>query len=36
VPPEAVACDMPVKVIFDDFEDGVSVPKFSPLNAYAK
>jgi hypothetical protein len=36
VPPEAVTCDMPVKVVFDDVEDGVSVPKFAPLNASAK
>jgi uncharacterized OB-fold protein len=36
VPPEAIACDMPVKVVFDDFEDGVSVPKFAPVNAPAK
>ncbi len=34
--PEAVRCDMPVKVTFDDFEEGVSVPKFAPLNAGAK
>jgi len=36
VPPDKVACDMPVKVVFDDFEDGVSVPKFTPLDAPAK
>jgi uncharacterized OB-fold protein len=36
VPPEAIVCDMPVKVVFDDFEDGVSVPKFAPVNAPAK
>jgi uncharacterized protein len=36
IPPEAVACDMPVKVVFDDCEEGVSVPKFTPLDAAAK
>jgi uncharacterized protein len=36
VAPEAVVCDMPVKVVFDDFEEGVSVPKFAPLNSPAK
>jgi len=36
VAPEAVRCDMPVKVTFDDFDEGVSVPKFTPLNAAAK
>jgi hypothetical protein len=36
VPPEAVTCDMPVKVVFDDVEDGVAVPKFAPLNASTK
>jgi uncharacterized protein len=30
VPPDQVACDMPVKVAFDDVADGVSVPKFMP------
>jgi uncharacterized protein len=36
VPPQAVHCDMPVKVVFDDFEEGISVPKFAPLDAAAK
>jgi uncharacterized protein len=36
VPPQAVNCDMPVKVVFDDFEEGVSVPKFAPLDAAVK
>ena len=36
VPPDAVTCEMPVKVTFDDFEEGVSVPKFAPLNTPAK
>jgi uncharacterized protein len=36
VAPEAVVCEMPVKVVFDDVEDGVSVPKFAPLDAAAK
>ena len=34
--PDAVACEMPVKVVFDDVADGVSVPKFVPLNAPAR
>lgn len=28
--PEAVVCEMPVKVVFDDVADNVSVPKFAP------
>ena len=36
VPPEAVVCDMPVKVVFDDVAEDVSVPKFAPLDASAK
>ena len=36
IKPEAVTCDMPVKVVFDDVEPGVSVPKFAPLDAAAK
>jgi len=27
--PDKVACDMPVKVVFDDVGDGISVPKFT-------
>ena len=27
---DKVACEMPVKVVFDDVADGVSVPKFTP------
>jgi len=34
VPTDAVACDMPVQVIFDDYDEGVSVPKFGPLKAF--
>ena len=30
VPPDQVVCEMPVKVVFDDVGDGVSVPKFTP------
>lgn len=30
VPPDQVACEMPVKVVFDDVGDGVAVPKFTP------
>jgi uncharacterized OB-fold protein len=30
VPPDKVACEMKVKVTFDDVGDGVSVPKFTP------
>ena len=33
VPPEQVVCDMPVKVIFDDYDEDVAVPKFTPLKA---
>jgi uncharacterized protein len=29
---DAVACDMPVKVVFDDLAADVSLPKFTPLN----
>jgi uncharacterized protein len=36
VPPEAVSCDMPVKVTFDDCEEGVAVPKFVPVAAPAR
>jgi len=28
--PENVVCEMPVKVVFDDVAQGVSVPKFEP------
>jgi uncharacterized OB-fold protein len=31
VPVDKVVCDMPVKVVFDDVGDGVSVPKFTPV-----
>jgi uncharacterized protein len=30
VAPDTVRVDMPVKVVFDDVADGVSVPKFTP------
>jgi uncharacterized OB-fold protein len=30
VTPDKVACEMAVKVVFDDVADGVSVPKFTP------
>lgn len=30
IEPDAVICDMPVKVVFDDVTDSVSVPKFAP------
>ncbi len=33
VPPQQVACDMPVQVTFDDYDDNVAVPKFTPLKA---
>ena len=33
VPPQQVACDMPVQVTFDDYDEGVAVPKFTPLKA---
>ena len=35
VSPEAVSCDMRVKVVFDDVAEGVSVPKFTPIDAPA-
>jgi uncharacterized protein len=31
IAPEAVSCDMPVKVVFDNVAEGVVVPKFTPL-----
>jgi uncharacterized OB-fold protein len=30
IKPENVACEMPVKVVFDDVSEEVSVPKFAP------
>lgn len=30
VPPEKVTCEMPVKVVFDDVAEGVTIPKFTP------
>jgi uncharacterized OB-fold protein len=30
VKPESVTCEMPVKVVFDDVAEDVSVPKFEP------
>lgn len=30
-PPEAVACDLPVQVVWDDLSEEVSPPKFRPL-----
>jgi uncharacterized OB-fold protein len=30
IPADQVRCDMPVKVVFDDVADGVSIPKFTP------
>ena len=33
VAPEKVVCEMPVKVVFDDVAEDVSVPKFTPVNA---
>ena len=30
IAPEAVTCEMPVKVVFDDVADNLAVPKFSP------
>jgi uncharacterized OB-fold protein len=30
VKPEAVACEMLVKVVFDDVSESTSVPKFTP------
>jgi uncharacterized OB-fold protein len=31
ITPESVACDMPVKVTFDDVTETVVVPKFEPV-----
>ena len=36
VPPEKVACDMPVRVVFDDYGGDVAVPKFTPRDAADK
>jgi uncharacterized protein len=36
VAPDAVRCDMPVEVTFDDYEEGVTVPKFTPRKAAAE
>lgn len=30
VKPEDLRCEMPVKVLFDDVADGISIPKFAP------
>jgi uncharacterized OB-fold protein len=30
VEPEAVVCDMPVKVVFDEVSEAMSVPRFAP------
>jgi uncharacterized OB-fold protein len=30
IAPEAVACEMPVKVVYEDVTESVSVPKFTP------
>jgi len=35
VPPAAVTCEMPVKVVFDDVAEGISLPKFAPRDAPA-
>jgi uncharacterized protein len=34
--PEAVHCDMPVEVVFDDVNEDVSVPKFRPASTATK
>lgn len=31
IPPSEVACDMPVRVVFEDVRDGVKLPKFTPV-----
>jgi uncharacterized OB-fold protein len=28
---EDVRCEMPVEVVFDDYDDEMSIPKFRPL-----
>jgi uncharacterized protein len=30
VAPDDLRCEMPVKVVFDDVADGISIPKFGP------
>lgn len=30
IPPDKVACEMPVKVVFDDVTPDVTIPKFQP------
>jgi uncharacterized OB-fold protein len=30
IAPDKVRCDIPVKVVFDDVADGVTLPKFTP------
>ena len=31
IPVQAVKCDMPVKVVFDDVTEELTLPKFSPI-----
>ena len=33
VPPDKVACEMRVQVVFDDYGEDVAVPKFTPVEA---
>ena len=33
VPNDAIRCDLPVEVIFEDATDEVAVPKFRPVEA---
>ena len=31
IPPDKVACDMPVRVAYEDIEDVATLPKFTPV-----
>ena len=33
IAPEEVRCEMPVEVVFDDYDADVSIPKFKPVSA---
>jgi uncharacterized OB-fold protein len=33
VPPDQVACEMPVRVVFEDVADGVTLPRFAVVEA---
>ena len=31
IPPDAVVCDMPVRVVYEDINDAATLPKFTPV-----